>query len=146
MTVVLSGQAIASNIAAQFPQAGVEASGAAVLIKSDSLVEVAGYLKNNPQMAFDLLVDITSVDYWDYFELVYRFTSLELNHSLVLKVRCPGREKPHVPSLTGLWKGADLMEREVFDLMGISFTGHPNMKRIFLWEGFTGYPLRKDYL
>jgi NADH-quinone oxidoreductase subunit C len=146
MTVVLSGQAIASKIAAQFPRAGVEASGTAVLVRSDSLLEVAGYLKTNPQMAFDLLVDITSVDYWDYFELVYRFTSLEFNHSLVLKVRCHGREKPQVPSLTGLWHGADLMEREVFDLMGISFTGHPNMKRIFLWEGFTGYPLRKDYL
>jgi NADH-quinone oxidoreductase subunit C len=146
MTVVLSGQEIKSKLAARFPEAVVETTATAAVIKGESLLAAARYFKENPEMPFNLLVDITSVDYWDYFELVYKFTSLEHNCSLILKVRCDDREKPQVPSLTGLWKGADLMEREVFDLMGINFTGHPNMKRIFLWEGFTGYPLRKDYL
>jgi NADH-quinone oxidoreductase subunit C len=146
MTVVLSGRETAGKLAAKFPAAVVETEAASLVIQSEALIEVAGYCKDSPEMACELLVDITSVDYWDHFEVVYRLTSLEHNHSLVLKVRCYDREKPSVPSLTGLWKGADLMEREVFDLMGITFTGHPNMKRIFLWEGFKGYPLRKDYL
>ena len=146
MTVVLSGQESGSRIAARFPASVVETTPEAVLISAESLVDVAGFLKSDAALAFSLLVDITAVDYWDYFELVYRLTSLQHNHSLVLKVRCADRLAPSVPSLTGLWKGADLMEREIFDLMGITFTGHPNMKRIFLWEGFTGHPLRKDYL
>jgi NADH-quinone oxidoreductase subunit C len=146
MTVVLSGMDIANKLAVRFPQAVVETAAAGAVIKSEFLLEAAAYLKNNPDTLFDLLVDITSVDYWDYFEVVYRLTSLKYNSSLILKVRCYERAKPMVPSLTGLWKGADLMEREVFDLMGITFSGHPGMKRIFLWEGFNGHPLRKDYL
>jgi NADH-quinone oxidoreductase subunit C len=146
MTVALFGQEIASKIAARFPNAVDESNHQAIVIKSESFLKVAEYLKNSPELQFNLLVDITSVDYWDYFELVYRLTSLEHNHSLILKLRCYGREKPEVPSLTGLWKGADMMEREVFDLMGISFKGHPRLKRVFLWEGFNGHPLRKDYI
>jgi len=146
MTVALSGLEIGNKISAQFPEAVVESDQQAVVIKSEHLLKVAEYLKNRPELSFNLLIDITAVDYWDYFELVYRLTSLEHNWSLVLKVRCRDREKPQVPSLTALWRGADLMEREVFDLMGITFSDHPQMKRIFLWEGFDGYPLRKDYL
>jgi NADH-quinone oxidoreductase subunit C len=86
------------------------------------------------------------VDYYDYFELVYQLTSLENNHSLVVKTRCYGRENLTVPSVVSLWRGADYQEREIFDLIGISFEGHPNMKRIVLWEGFVGHPLRKDFV
>jgi NADH-quinone oxidoreductase subunit C len=146
MTVVLSGQDVANKITVRFPQAVNETDNQSVLIKSEYLLKVAEYLKNNPEMAFDQLNDITSVDYYDYLEIIYRLTSLEHNQSLAFKLRCYDREKPEVPSVTGLWKGADFMEREVFDLMGISFAGHPNMKRIFLWEGFQGHPLRKDYI
>jgi len=72
-------------------------------------------------------------------------TSLEFNRSVIIKTRCYSRENPTLPSVIGLWQGADLQEREIFDLMGIRFEGHPNMKRIFLWEGFDGHPLRKDW-
>ncbi|MEE9399093.1 MAG: NADH-quinone oxidoreductase subunit C, partial [Dehalococcoidales bacterium] len=64
----------------------------------------------------------------------------------VFKIRCYQRNNPVLPSLVGLWQGADFQEREIYDLMGIKFDGHPNMKRIVLWEGFEGHPLRKDYL
>jgi len=64
----------------------------------------------------------------------------------VVKTRCYDRENPTVSSVVGLWQGADFQEREIYDLLGIKFDGHPNMKRIFLWEGFQGHPLRKDYL
>jgi NADH-quinone oxidoreductase subunit C len=64
----------------------------------------------------------------------------------VLKARCYDRENPVLPSVVGLWRTADFQEREIYDLLGISFTGHPNLKRIALWEGFEGHPLRKDFL
>ena len=144
MTVKLSGQEMAARLSAEFPALEIESDDLSVRIKSSDLLKLVDYLKNNPAFAFHLLIDITAVDYFDYFEVVYRFTSLAHNQNLVLKVRCDDRNNPVLPSLTGLWRGADFMEREIFDLMGIRFTGHPNMKRIFLWEGFDGHPLRKD--
>ena len=71
---------------------------------------------------------------------------MKKNQSLVLKLKCFGRDEPVVDSVIDIWKGADLQEREIWDLMGITFEGHPNLKRILLWEGFDGHPLRKDYL
>ena len=146
MTVYLSGSKIAKQMTENFPEAVAEASDQAVVVKSESLLEVAQYLKSSPELDFDYLTSITAVDYYEYFELVYQLTSLKHNHSLVLKTRCYDRENPAVPSVVGLWRGADFQEREIYDLMGISFEGHPNLKRIFLWEGFEGHPLRKDYL
>jgi NADH-quinone oxidoreductase subunit C len=145
MTTMLSGPDMAKLISSQFPNAVVESDVQSVTIKSDYLSSVLAYLKNNNGTAFNYLTDLTAVDYQDCFEVVYRLTSLELNHTTVIKTRCADRTNASLPSVTGLWKGADLMEREVFDLMGISFDGHPNLKRIFLWEGFNGHPLRKDY-
>lgn len=146
MTIQLSGHDMGKLIGSKFPNAVVESDVQSVTIKSDYLYAVLAYLKNTPETAFNYLTDQTAVDYHDYFEVVYRLTSLELNHTTVIKTRCFDRTNASLPSVTGLWKGADLMEREIFDLMGISFSGHPNMKRIFLWEGFSGFPLRKDYL
>ncbi len=145
MTVSLSGTEVARKITENCPNAVAEASDQVVVVKSEPLFEVAEYLKNSPEFDFDYLSAITAVDYYDYFELVYQLTSLKHNHSLVLKTRCYERDKPAVPSVVGLWRGADFQEREIYDLMGISFEGHPNLKRIVLWQGFEGYPLRKDY-
>ncbi len=146
MTVSLSGWEVAKQIEEQFPDAVSEKSDYCVVVKSESLFKVAEYLNNSPEFDLNYLNHITAVDYFDYFELVYQLTSLQHNHSLVLKTRCYGRDKPAVPSVVSLWRGADFQEREIYDLMGISFEGHPNLKRIFLWQGFEGHPLRKDYL
>jgi len=146
MTVSLSGSEIAKQIAERFPEAVSEASDQAVMVKSEFLFEVAQYLKSSQGLDFDYLTGITAVDYYDYFELVYQLTSLQHNHSLVLKTRCYDRTKPTLPSVVSLWRGADFQEREIYDLIGISFVGHPNLKRIVLWQGFKGHPLRKDYL
>ena len=108
-------------------------------------MDVASFLKAAPDFSFDYLNSITAVDYRSYFEVVYHLTSTVHNHNLVLKVRSDERNNPTLPSVVGLWRGADFQEREIYDLMGISFDGHPNLKRIFLWEGFPGNPLRKDY-
>ena len=146
MTVLLTGQEIVNLISARFPQAVIEPSNQAAVIKSEFLVKIADFLKNSPELAYTYLNDVTAVDYYDYFEVVYRLTSLEHNKSLGLKIRTGGREDLQLPSVTTLWKGAVFMEREIYDLMGITFSGHADLKRIFLWEGFAGHPLRKDYL
>ncbi|MBI2832546.1 MAG: NADH-quinone oxidoreductase subunit C [Chloroflexi bacterium] len=146
MTVSLSGLEIGKQLKERFPGAVVEANDQAVLVKSESLLDVARYLKDTTGLDFDYLAFLTAVDYYDYFELVYRLASLKHNHTMTLKTRCYGRENPVVPSVVKLWKGADFQERETFDLFGIKFEGHPNMKRIVLWDGFKGHPLRKDYL
>ena len=146
MTVSLSGNEVAKQITKQFPEAIAETSNEAILVKSQSILDVAEYLKSNPELNFDYLNYITAVDYYDYFEVVYHLTSIKQNHSLVMKTRCYRRDNPTVPSVVSLWRGADFQEREIYDLVGISFQGHPNLKRILLWEGFQGHPLRKDYL
>ncbi len=146
MTVSLSGSEVAKQITEQFPDAVSEASDKAILVKSESIFDVVQYLKSSPELELDYLNYITAVDYYDYFEVIYQLISIEHNHSLVLKTRCYERENSSVPSVVSLYKGADFQEREIYDLMGVSFKGHPNLKRIVLWEGFKGHPLRKDYL
>ena len=94
----------------------------------------------------DFLVAVTAVDYIEYFEMVYHLLSLQNNHSAVLKTRLYDRDEPTVSSVVDLWRGAELQEREVWDLMGVRFTGHPNLKRILTWEGFPGHPLQKSHL
>ena len=145
MTAALSGKEIADKLEKQLPGSIVESSQESLVIKSEFLLSVATFLKDTPGLDFNYLAAITAVDYYDYFEVVYQLTSLEHNHSLVVKTRCYERDNPTLPSMVSLWRGADLQEREIYDLMGISFDGHPNLKRLFLWQGFKGHPLRKDY-
>ena len=146
MTIALNGEEVAKKIAEVVPGSVAAADKVAVVVSSKSLYQVAEFLKNTLGLDFDYLNDLTAVDYLDYFEVVYHLTSLKHNHSLVLKTRCYEREKPIVSSVVSLWRAADFQEREVYDLMGITFEGHPNLKRLLLWEGFAGHPLRRDYL
>ena len=144
MTVAFSGKEIAEKLAGQFPGGLTVSDAGYLVVKSESLVPVASYLKDTPEYDFKYLTFVTAVDFYDHFEVIYQLTSLERNQSLVLKTTCP-RENAVVPSVAGVWKTADLQEREIYDLMGIRFEGHPNMRRIVLWEGFPGHPLRKDF-
>ena len=146
MTRALAAQEVAARIQQSIPEAQTRTVDKAVLVDKGSLLQVANLLKTTPGLDFDYLISVTGVDYLDYFEMVYHLVSVSHNHSMVLKTRCYGREDIEVPSLTGLYQGADLQEREVYDLLGIRFTEHPNLKRILLWEGFPGHPLRKDFL
>ena len=117
-----------------------------VWVRAEAVLEVCRFLKEDPSLGFDYLVSVSAVDYIEHFEMVYHLVSMANNHSTVLKAKCWGREDPTVSSVMSVWQGADLQEREVYDLMGITFTGHPNLKRLMLWEGFPGNPQRKDYL
>ncbi len=112
-----------------------------------SLPEVAGFLRNEPSLDFDYLTCVSGVDYPERaprFDLVYHFVSLKHKHTLQVKVGAADTDV--VPSLTSTWKGADWNEREVFDLLGVNFSGHPNLRRILMPDQWKGHPLRKDYV
>ena len=145
MTTELNAQDLARSIQDRFPGSVLEAGGNALVVSTDTLAEVARHCCEHPDLAFDFLVGVTGVDYIDHFEVVYHLLSIKHNHSVVLKTRAFTRESPSVPSVTDIWHGALLQEREVYDLMGIAFEGHPDLKRIMLWEGFPGHPHRKDF-
>jgi NADH-quinone oxidoreductase subunit C len=146
MTTSLSTSEVSKQISERLPDAVIDATDTAILVNSNSLLDVGAFLKDTPGLDFDYLTTITAVDYYTYFEVVYLFVSMEHNHSLVIKTRCQGRDNPTLPSLVGLWRSADHQEREIYDLMGITFEGHPNMKRIVLWSDFQGHPQRKDFM
>ena len=146
MTTTVLGPELAAALRQRFPQAEVASGDTAVWVAPESLPQVCAYLRDDPAQRFDLLNSVTAVDYVEHFELAYHITSISNNRSALLKTRCYGRGIPEVPSVVPVWKGAELQEREIYDLMGIRFLGHPNLKRILLWEGFQGYPLRRDYL
>lgn len=119
-----------------------------VTVSRDSLREVAQFLRNDPGMDFDYIVHVSSVDWPDdeeRFEVVWEFYSIRKRHRIRLKTRVPESDCV-VDSLTDLWKGADFMEREVFDMMGIRFRNHPDLRRILMPDDYAeGYPLRKDF-
>jgi NADH-quinone oxidoreductase subunit C len=119
-----------------------------VTLKKEKIVEVTQFIKDEPSIDMDFLMDLTAVDYMDRkpqrFEVVYHFYSSKLNHRVRLKVPVD-EDECLVDTLDSLYKSANWFEREVWDLYGIKFKGHPNMKRILLYEEFKGHPLRKDY-
>ncbi|MBN02087.1 MAG: NADH-quinone oxidoreductase subunit C [Planctomycetaceae bacterium] len=133
-------------------------------VSVEGLCEVATYLKDEPSLAFDMLNCITAVDYcepdpkkakkvdWEpHLEVVYHLSSTTRKHTLVLKLMLPRwkndqeGELPEVSTVSGIWSTADWHEREVYDLSGVHFVGHPNLRRILCPEDWVGYPLRKDY-
>ena len=146
MSRPLSGEQVAERINAEIAGVAPEWNDTDVWIAPERLVRIGKFLRDDPELDLQMLNSISAVDYVEYFELVYHFRSLRLNTTFVLKTRIYGREAPEAPSLIEVWPGADMQEREIWDLMGIEFTGHPNLKRILLWEGFPGHPLRKDFI
>ena len=121
MTVALSTEELAEKIEGNIPESVIAADENSVTVQSERLLEICRFLKESFVLDFDYLTNITGVDYFDYFEVVYHLISMKNNHSLTLKTRAYGRENPSVPSVTSLWRGAELQEREIYDLMGIRF-------------------------
>ncbi|MGV3606840.1 MAG: NADH-quinone oxidoreductase subunit C [Planctomycetaceae bacterium] len=133
-------------------------------VTPDGLVEVCRFLKDDAELKLDYLNCITGIDYLEvdpkkaakadfqpHTEVVYHLSSIVKKHSLVVKVKLPRWKDdvpgqiPELPSVNQIWRTADWHEREVYDLSGVWFTGHPNMRRILCPEDWEGYPLRKDY-
>ncbi|MBM3939603.1 MAG: NADH-quinone oxidoreductase subunit C [SAR202 cluster bacterium] len=146
MSTVMPGGQLVTSINQRLPETALMADAEAVWVRPDAIREVCALLKETQGLEFNLLSSVTAVDYVEHFDVVYRLTSIPRNATAVVKARVFGRERPTLPSVSVLWKGAELQEREAYDLLGVVFSGHPNLKRILTWEGFKGHPLRRDYL
>ena len=120
-----------------------------VYLARDQAYQILAWLKTTPGQDFNYLTDITAVDYRDPerpLEVVYQLRSLERKVDLRLKIQLDKRQPLEVDSVWGLWKGSDWLEREVYDMFGVTFRGHPDLRRILMWETYAeGYPLRKDF-
>ena len=116
-----------------------------VKVKPESLLAVCEKLHSEPETGFDYLEDVTAIDWQDRIEVVYQLLNVATRQKVALRVDLD-RDKPEVDSVISVWKGADYQEREVFDLMGVVFKGHPDLRRILLPEDWEGHPLRKDYV
>lgn len=121
-----------------------------VRIAPDRLLEVMRFFRDDSRCQFEQLCDLTCIDYLNFpnatdrFGVIYSLLSLSKEHRIWAKCFVNDPE-PTVPTVTGIWQGADWMEREVFDMFGITFSGHPDLRRILTWDGFKAHPLRKDY-
>ncbi len=181
----MNTSSLIESVTKRFPD-GVSAShnyrgDATVVVRPGSLLDVARFLKEDPDFSMNFLVDVTAVDYSAFgkapapaffassgvavtpmsqipdldpwpgppdkarFVVVYHFYSMAKKHRLRLQILIEDETSPEVDSLTSLWPGANWLEREVWDMFGIGFRGHPDLKRILMYEEFEGHPLRKDY-
>ncbi len=118
-----------------------------VLVKPDSIVEVCRFLHGDPALAFDCLTNMSGVDFLkeDYIQVVLHLHSYTHRHAIVIKANVP-REEPSMPSVETVWKAATWLEREIYDLLGVVFTGHSDLRRLLMPEDWVGHPLRKDFV
>ncbi len=115
------------------------------LVPPSGLVDFCQKLKNDPMLGFDYMINLTAVDNNTHFTVVCHLESTVNKYFIIVKTKAEGRENPEVPSLSAVWATAEFFEREVFDMFGVKFTNHPDLRRLFLDENWIGYPLRKDY-
>ena len=143
------------KVAARFPEAIVEryedrAGGHWAVVRPENVREVAGFLKNDPELDYKLFLSADAVDRLylpqndPRFEVVYFLRSLSRNDEVRMKLRLGG-DAPEMPSITPVYQGASWWERFIWDFYGIRFSGHPDLRRILMYEEFKGHPLRKDY-
>ncbi|MDA0302022.1 MAG: NADH-quinone oxidoreductase subunit C [Chloroflexi bacterium] len=142
----LDGHRIAARLVAALPGAVVRATDEWVEVAPERVQDALRWLRDAEEFDAAQLSSLTAVDRHTYFEVVYHLQSLDLNHQVVVKAIVADHEAPSLPSAYPVYKGALLQEREVYDLMGIRFIDHPDLRRLFLWEGYPGHPLRKDFL
>ncbi len=146
----MNANEIHDKIKSQFPDAVVEFKPDAVtepyiVVRPELIREISQFISADPDLKFDYLMSLSGVDFNDgNLGVVYHIYSMEKRHRIVIKVKVP-KEKPEMPSVEPVWKTANWHEREVFDLFGIVFHDHPDMRRILLPDDWEGYPLRKDY-
>ena len=146
---------IQSAIEAAIPGAGVEIvlnpgpSGQTSLrLKPESALAVAKFLRDDEELKLDFLSNVTGVDWPESLEAVYHLYSVEKKHGpVIIRMHTVNRtDQVELPSLTPIWRSAEFQEREIFDLYGIIFTGHPDLRRLLMWEGFKDHPMRRDYV
>ena len=145
----MSPQEIHDNLKAKFggaiPEAKLDAPQPWVRVERDKLEQVAYFLRDEPSLQFNYLSCLSGVDHNDgRLGVVYHLCSTTLKHTIVLKALC-SKENPHVQTVSAVWGTANWHEREAFDMIGIIFDGHPDLRRILCPDDWEGYPLRKDY-
>ena len=141
--------ALSSKFGAKIQETSDQHGDDVAVVEGAALLEIATWLRDDDKMAFDSPVFVTCIDRLGMgleprFEVCFQLRSHRHKHRVRLKVRV-GDEAPKVPSLTGLWPAFNWQERETFDMYGIEFEGHPDLRRIYMYEEFKGHPLRKDY-
>jgi NADH-quinone oxidoreductase subunit C len=117
-----------------------------IIIGRDDLYDIVKFLRQEPY-SYSMLLDLTCVDFKgedQRFEMVYHLFSLDHNQRIRIKIRLHEKD-PEIKSLTVFWKNANWLEREIYDMFGITFSGHPDLRRLLMYDGFEGFPLRKDY-
>ncbi|MFN8165506.1 MAG: NADH-quinone oxidoreductase subunit C [Bacteroidia bacterium] len=135
------------KISALFPEAVIDETGEILSVQVDAskFRALAIELRNDSELKFDYLFCITAVDWKTHFTVVYHFESTEFRHRLVVKAKIDNRDNPEVETVCDIWRTAELQEREAYDLMGIRFIHHPDLRRLLLTDDWQGWPLRKDY-
>ncbi len=145
----MDNEALKEIITSWEPNADISEDGSQFLnaiIEPDQLLSLAEKLRNDEKTLFDYMFCLTCVDYPEHMIMVYHLRSMHLGHEMVLKVKIDDRENPEVETLCHIWRTAEYHEREVYDLFGVKFTNHPDLRRILLDDDWKGYPLRKDYV
>ncbi|HXG18162.1 MAG TPA: NADH-quinone oxidoreductase subunit C [Methylomirabilota bacterium] len=140
-----------ANLETAFPGKILESSilhgDETIIVAREDAPAIFTTLRNAPEFAFELLVDLTVVDFFGKeprFEVVYHLKSLSVGHRLRVKIRVT-EDDPVVPTVSSIWKSGNWLEREAWDMFGVRFSGHPDLRRILMYEEFRGHPLRKDY-
>lgn len=143
----MTNEELKIKISTILPAAGYEEGGEFlnVLIHGSELLSLMNVLKHDPELDFDYLFCETCVDWKTHFVMTYHLLSKKLTHCVVVKAKIEDTNHPQIESVNHLWKTAELNEDEIYDLFGINFIHHPNLRRLFLEEDWKGHPLRKNY-
>jgi NADH-quinone oxidoreductase subunit C len=144
-TVSLPGHDVAERIEAQAPGSVAEVADGHVVLDPAVMLDAMRVIRDDAVLDGKYLAQMCSVDTITRIDVVYHFSSLAQNHIFEVKVPAD-HERPSIASISSLWMGAWLQEREIYDMMGVVFEGHPSLTRLLLWDGFPGHPLRKDFL
>jgi len=145
----MTNESLQSLISSWIPDLEFSEEGSQYLtisVDKNNLYDLMVQLKANSETQFDYLFCLTGVDWGEELGVVYHLESTSLRHCIVVKVKTSDREDPKLDSVWDIWRTAEFHEREVYDFFGITFSNHPNLKRIFLTDEWDGYPLRKDYV
>ena len=144
----MSNEELKQSLSARFPELIFEEGGELInaVVENDSFRNFIETLKSETEYYFDCLYCLTCVDWKTNFTMVYHLLSRQHRHELVVKIKLTDLEHPEVVTICDLWKGAELLEREVYDMFGVRFKNHPDLRRLLLDEDWEGYPLRKNYV
>lgn len=144
----MTNEELINKLTEVFPEAEFSEEGSQYLnitTSPEKFRSIAEYLRNNDEMSFDYMFCLTGVDWVTHLMVIYHLESTSHKHTLVLKAKITDRENPVVETVCDIWRTAEFHEREVYDLFGVKFTNHPDLRRILLEDDWEGFPLRKDY-